>query len=73
VIEVEPMGERDALALLRSKMQVNKRCKGNARALVKTLEGILLAVTHAAAYIKVNKLIVDITTYLNLFYNSKGV
>ena len=35
------------------------------------LEGILLAVTHAAAYIAVNKLIVGITTYLSLFRKSK--
>jgi hypothetical protein len=35
------------------------------------LEGILLAVTHAAVYIKVNKLIVDIAIYLDLFYKSK--
>jgi hypothetical protein len=34
VIKVEPMGELDALALLRSKTTVNKSSLSNARALV---------------------------------------
>jgi tetratricopeptide (TPR) repeat protein len=71
VIEVEPMGERDALALLRSKTQVDKSSEDIARALVKTLEGIPLAVTHAAAYIEVNKAMVGIATYLDLFQKSE--
>jgi hypothetical protein len=39
--------------------------------LVKTLEGILLVTIQAATYIEVNKLIVDIATYLSLFRKSK--
>jgi tetratricopeptide (TPR) repeat protein len=71
VIEVEAMGEQDALVLLRSKMQVDRSSEGDAKALVKALEGIPLAVTHAAAYIEVNKPMVDITTYLELFRESE--
>jgi hypothetical protein len=50
---------------------VDESCEGDARALVKTLEGIPLAVTHAAAYIEVNKPMVDIATYLELFHKSE--
>jgi tetratricopeptide (TPR) repeat protein len=71
VIEVEPMGERDALALLRSKTQVDESSEDDARTLVKTLEGIPLAVTHAAAYIEVNKPMVNIAKYLDLFRESE--
>jgi tetratricopeptide (TPR) repeat protein len=71
VIEVEPMDEREALALLRLKMRVNESSESDARALVKALEGIPLAVTHAAAYIAVNEPSIDIATYLKLFRESE--
>jgi tetratricopeptide (TPR) repeat protein len=67
VIKVEPMSEREALALLKSKMQVDKSSEGNARTLVQTLEGIPLAVTHAAAYISIREPRITISTYLGLF------
>ncbi|KAJ4329639.1 hypothetical protein N0V95_010170, partial [Ascochyta clinopodiicola] len=72
VIEVKPMGERDALTLLKSKMQVDESSDGDARTLIKTLEGIPLAVTHAAAYIRANKPMVDVATYLELFHESEA-
>ena len=71
VIDVKPIGKQDALTLLKLKTQVNKSSKGDAQELVKMLEGILLTVTQAGAYIIVNKLIVDIAAYLNLFRKSK--
>ncbi|KAF2633913.1 hypothetical protein BU25DRAFT_381757 [Macroventuria anomochaeta] len=71
VVQVEPMGERDALALLKSKTRVDESSEGDARALVKTLEGIPLAVTHAAAYIEVNQPGMGLSTYLELFRESE--
>jgi hypothetical protein len=55
VMQVEPIGKQDALTLSRSKVQVDRSFEGNAQALVKTLEGIMLAVTHATAYIAVRE------------------
>ncbi|KAF1357152.1 TPR-like protein [Lizonia empirigonia] len=71
VIQVEPMGEQEALTLLKSKTRVDESSEGDARALVKTLEGIPLAVTHAAAYITANEPMVDIAAYLELFRESE--
>jgi tetratricopeptide (TPR) repeat protein len=71
VISVKPMDEPDALALLESKTQVDEPSKDDAKALVKALEGIPLAVTHAAAYIEVNRPMLDIATYLALFHESE--
>jgi hypothetical protein len=72
VIQVEPMGDQDALALLMSKVQVDEPSKEDARALIKTLEGIPLAITHAAAYIAVREPRVTISTYLELFRESEA-
>lgn len=72
VIDVEPMDEPDALTLLKSKTQVDNSSEGAARALVSTLEGIPLAVTHAAAYIEVNQPMVNIAAYLELFRESEA-
>ncbi|KAF1352633.1 TPR-like protein [Lizonia empirigonia] len=71
VIQVKPMGEQEALTLLKSKTRVDESSEGDARALVKTLEGIPLAVTHAAAYITANEPMVDIVAYLELFRESE--
>ncbi|KAF1354563.1 TPR-like protein [Lizonia empirigonia] len=71
VIQVKPMGEQEALTLLKSKTRVDESSEGDARALVKTLEGIPLAVTHAAAYITANEPMVDIAAYLELFRESE--
>jgi hypothetical protein len=71
VIEVEPMGEQDALTLLRSKTRVDESSEGDARALVMALEGIPLAVTHAAAYIAVRELRITFSTYLEMFHEDE--
>jgi tetratricopeptide (TPR) repeat protein len=72
VVEVEPMGEQDALTLLKSKTPVDESSNNDARVLVETLEGIPLAITHAAAYIEVNRPMVDIAAYLELFRESEA-
>ncbi|KAF7502175.1 hypothetical protein GJ744_006771 [Endocarpon pusillum] len=71
VIQVEPMAEQDAFALLKSKVRVDESSEDDARALIKTLEGIPLAVTHAAAYIAVRESRVTFSTYLDLFHESE--
>ncbi|KAH8689250.1 hypothetical protein GQ44DRAFT_637548 [Phaeosphaeriaceae sp. PMI808] len=70
VIRIEPMVEGDALALLKTKVSVDKPSEGDAKALVQALEGIPLAVTHAAAYIAVSET-VTISRYLDLFRKSE--
>jgi hypothetical protein len=52
VIQIEPMEEEDSLALLETRIAVGEVAKTEAVTLVKTLEGIPLAITHAAAYIR---------------------
>ncbi|KAF2677679.1 hypothetical protein K458DRAFT_395748 [Lentithecium fluviatile CBS 122367] len=71
VIQVEPMGEQDALALLKTKVQVDESSEGDVRALIKALEGIPLAVTHMAAYLAVREPRVTCSTYLELFRASE--
>ncbi|KAI7759632.1 hypothetical protein LZL87_014155 [Fusarium oxysporum] len=56
ILQVEPMDEEDALALL------------NARA----LECIPLAITHAAAYIKARAPMITMSNYLGLFRESEA-
>ncbi|KAH8727391.1 hypothetical protein GQ44DRAFT_758100 [Phaeosphaeriaceae sp. PMI808] len=71
VIQVEPMAEDDALALLKTRLSVSKSLEGDARALVQALEGVPLAITHAAAYIAVREQRMTVSTYLELFRESK--
>jgi tetratricopeptide (TPR) repeat protein len=71
VIQVEPMNEQEALVLLKSKVQVDETFEGDAKALVKALEGIPLAITHAAAYIAVREPSVTFSIYLALFHESE--
>lgn len=55
VIRVEPMDEGDALALLKTRVPFDEPSKGDAKALVQALECIPLAITHAAAYIRMRE------------------
>jgi tetratricopeptide (TPR) repeat protein len=71
VIHIDPMDEHDALTLLKSKMRVDESSEEDAKALVETLEGIPLAITHAAAYITANEPIISVSTYLKLFSESE--
>ncbi|KAF7506254.1 hypothetical protein GJ744_012062 [Endocarpon pusillum] len=72
VIEVEPMGKEDALALLDTKVPFDESSRADAKALVHALEGIPLAITHAAAYIKSRASTTTISTYLELYRGSEA-
>jgi hypothetical protein len=68
-IYVERMHQDDSLELLRSKVRFEESSEEDAKALVHALEGIPLAITQAAAYIKTRERF-DVTRYLNLFHES---
>ena len=70
VIRVEPMNEGDALALLKTRVPFGEPSESGAKALVQALECIPLAITHAAAYIRMREPRVTISTYLKLFRES---
>ncbi|KAH9865613.1 hypothetical protein J1614_009198 [Plenodomus biglobosus] len=72
VVEVEPMGEDEALALLHTRVPFNEASRADAKTLVHALEGIPLAITHAAAYIKTRAPTTNISTYLGLFRESEA-
>jgi hypothetical protein len=71
VVQVEPMGEDEALALLHTRVPFDEASRADAKALVAALEGIPLAITHAAAYIKTRASTTTISTYLELFRESE--
>jgi len=72
VVEVEPMGEEDALQLLHTRVPFAEATRADAKALVHALERIPLAIIHAAAYIKTRASTTTIATYLNLFRESEA-
>ncbi|KAL9616022.1 MAG: hypothetical protein Q9160_009060 [Pyrenula sp. 1 TL-2023] len=72
IVQVEPMGEKDALALLQTRISVNQSSQADAKALVYALEYIPLAITHAAAYIKTRASTTTLSTYLKLFRGSEA-
>jgi tetratricopeptide (TPR) repeat protein len=72
VVQVEPMGEEEALALLHTRVPFGESGRADAKALVHALEGIPLAITHAAAYIKTRASTTTISTYLELFRESEA-
>jgi hypothetical protein len=72
VVQVEPMGEDEALALLRTRVPFDESSLADAKALVHALEGIPLAITHAAAYIKTRTSTTTISSYLELFRESES-
>jgi hypothetical protein len=72
VVEVEPIGEEDALTLLHTRVPFGEATRVDAKALVHALERIPLAITHAAAYIKTRASTTTIATYLDLFHESEA-
>jgi tetratricopeptide (TPR) repeat protein len=72
VVQVEPMGEVDALALLHTRVPLSESNRTDAKALVHALDRIPLAITHAAAYIKTRASTTSISTYLELFRESEA-
>ncbi|KAH7308302.1 hypothetical protein BKA65DRAFT_601734 [Rhexocercosporidium sp. MPI-PUGE-AT-0058] len=71
VIQIEPMKEADSLALLETRIAISEVARTEAVTLVQTLEGILLAISHAAAYIRARPP-VTIAVYLDLFHESEA-
>jgi tetratricopeptide (TPR) repeat protein len=69
VFRVEPMVEKEALMLLKTRISIGKAFENDAKTLVKRLGYIPLAITQAAAYIEVRAQ--TITTYLKLFCESE--
>ncbi|KAI9685382.1 MAG: hypothetical protein M1822_004513 [Bathelium mastoideum] len=72
IVQVEPMEEEDALALLQTKVPIDESSRADATALVNALEGVPLAITHAAAYIKMRASTTSVSTYRKLFRESEA-
>ncbi|OBT95198.2 hypothetical protein VE01_07633 [Pseudogymnoascus verrucosus] len=70
-IPVEPMEEKDSVELLKTKIPADKISKADLKELAQALEGIPLAITHAAAYIR-SRPRVTISIYLSLFRESEA-
>lgn len=69
VFQVDPMAEGEALMLLKNRVSVDEAFEVDAKTLIRILEYIPLAITHAAAYIAVRAQ--TISTYLELFRESE--
>ncbi|KAI9764473.1 MAG: hypothetical protein M1840_008399 [Geoglossum simile] len=72
IIQVEPMDEEDALALLSTRVPFSESSRADAKALVQALEHIPLAITHAAAYIDTSAPMTTLSDYLELFRKSEA-
>ncbi|KAK7419576.1 hypothetical protein QQZ08_010789 [Neonectria magnoliae] len=72
IVQVEPMGEEDALALLHSRVPFSESSKADAKTLVQALERIPLAITHTAAYIKTRAPMATMSGYVELFRESEA-
>ncbi|KAK6362595.1 hypothetical protein TWF730_000052 [Orbilia blumenaviensis] len=70
-IQVEPMEEADSLEMFKTKISGDVSSESDLKELVHLLEGIPLAITHAAAYIR-SKPRVTVSTYLRLFKESEN-
>ena len=71
IINIEAMGEDDALALLKTKVLFEKSSETDAKALVQALDGIPLAIIQAGAYISVRAPRTTIRSYFELFRESE--
>jgi Tfp pilus assembly protein PilF len=72
IVQVEPMHEEDALALLKTRVPFSESSKADAKALIQALECIPLAITHAAAYINTRAPMTTMSDYLELFHKSEA-
>ena len=70
VADMEPMAEKEALALLKSRVSISQTHEADARTLVQALGYIPLAITHAAAYLAVRERL-NVSSYLQLFRESE--
>ena len=66
LIPVEPLEEGDSTELLKTRIPADKFSQSELKDLAQTLEGIPLAITHAAAYIR-SRPRVNVSRYLSLF------
>ncbi|KAF1959885.1 TPR-like protein [Byssothecium circinans] len=71
VLQVEQMGEKDALILLKNKVTVDKASEDDAKTLVRELDYIPIAITHAAAYIGSMAPMITVSKYLEFFQESE--
>ncbi|OAF59174.1 hypothetical protein VC83_04384 [Pseudogymnoascus destructans] len=71
LVLVEPMKEKDSVDLLKTKIPVDKCSEADLKELAQALEGIPLAITHAAAYIR-SRPRVTVSMYLSLFRESEA-
>ncbi|ELR09121.1 hypothetical protein GMDG_03701 [Pseudogymnoascus destructans 20631-21] len=65
------MKEKDSVDLLKTKIPVDKCSEADLKELAQALEGIPLAITHAAAYIR-SRPRVTVSMYLSLFRESEA-
>ncbi|TIA54017.1 hypothetical protein D6C77_07913 [Aureobasidium pullulans] len=72
LVQVEPVGEKDALQLLQTRVPFGDVSRADAKALVHKLECIPLAITHAGSYIQTRALTTTIATYLDFFRESEA-
>ena len=72
IVQVEPMDEEGALALLNTRVPFSEFSKADAKALVQALERIPLAIAHAAAYINTRAPMTTMSDYLELFRKSEA-
>ncbi|KFY77721.1 hypothetical protein V498_09277 [Pseudogymnoascus sp. VKM F-4517 (FW-2822)] len=70
-ILVEPMEGKDSVNLLKTKIPLEKSSEADLKELAQALEGIPLAITHAAAYIR-SRPRVTVSIYLSLFQESEA-
>jgi hypothetical protein len=68
---VEPMEEKDSVDLLKTKIPADNFSEADLKELAQALEGIPLAITHAAAYIR-SRPRVTVSKYLSLFRESEA-
>ncbi|KFZ24249.1 hypothetical protein V502_01272 [Pseudogymnoascus sp. VKM F-4520 (FW-2644)] len=71
LVPVEPMEEKDSVVLLKTKIPADKYSEADLKELAQALEGISLAITHAAAYIR-SRPRVTVSKYLSLFRESEA-
>ena len=71
IVQVEPMDEAEALALLKTRVSFDGSFESDALALVRALEYIPLAITHVGAYIQARKPRTNISTCLQFFLESE--
>ncbi|KFZ18653.1 hypothetical protein V501_01091 [Pseudogymnoascus sp. VKM F-4519 (FW-2642)] len=71
LVPVKPMEEKDSVNLLKTRIPVDKYSEADLKELAQALEGIPLAITHAAAYIR-SRPRITASMYFRLFQESEA-